>query len=166
MSLPRLLCTIFHLPSSCHRVCPLPVCGFPILGWCLIWVGQVLFVSSLLSACHHWPHRRSNLSNRSDAWLPCKEAPSPRILICVPGRHTPISGSIVSRALQLAGVDTTGFSGHSFRIGAATTAAKIGINDSLIQTLGHWKSAAFREYVRTGEPTLISISSRLANASS
>ncbi len=34
-----------------------------------------------------------------------------------------------------------GLPGHSFRIGAATTAATVGIEDSTIQMLGRWSSA-------------------------
>ena len=30
------------------------------------------------------------------------------------------------------------YSGHSFRIGAATAAAKLGVNDSMIKVLGRW----------------------------
>ena len=52
-------------------------------------------------------------------------------------------------ALRLIGVDDSKFSGHSFRIGAATTAAWAGLSDSLIQILGHWKSTAFTTYIRT-----------------
>ena len=33
------------------------------------------------------------------------------------------------------------FSSHSFRIGAATVAARHGIPDHLIQALGHWSSS-------------------------
>ena len=42
----------------------------------------------------------------------------------------------LSTALQEVGLDPSPYKGHSFRIGAATAAAKAGLNDSLIQTLG------------------------------
>lgn len=42
----------------------------------------------------------------------------------------------VSQALTLAGIEANKYSGHSFRIGAASTAAARGIEDSLIKTLG------------------------------
>ena len=54
----------------------------------------------------------------------------------------------VQTALAAAGMDTAGYSGHSFRIGAATAAAQAGFPDSLIQSLGRWKSAAFLDYIR------------------
>lgn len=43
------------------------------------------------------------------------------------------------------------YSGHSFRSGAATTASSSGVEDSMIQTLGRWKSGCFRRYVRTSK---------------
>ena len=55
----------------------------------------------------------------------------------------------VKRALGKAGIDPSGYSGHSFRIGAATTAAAAGVPDHLIKTLGRWESSAYLLYVRT-----------------
>ena len=51
-------------------------------------------------------------------------------------------------ALEEAGLDCAKYCGHSFRIGAATAAAKQGIEDSIIQTLGRWKSLAYLQYVK------------------
>ena len=44
--------------------------------------------------------------------------------------------SAVRVALNAGGVDASSYAGHNFRIGAATTMAKVRIQDSLIQTLG------------------------------
>lgn len=51
-----------------------------------------------------------------------------------------------SELLSLAGIDSKLYAGHSFRIGASSTAAAKGIEDSLIQTLGRWKSSAYLTY--------------------
>ncbi len=49
----------------------------------------------------------------------------------------------VSNALGMAGIECSRYSGHSFWIGAATAAAARGIEDSIIKTLGRWKSLAY-----------------------
>ena len=54
----------------------------------------------------------------------------------------------VKTALSQAGIDPSHYSGHSFRIGAATTAAACGINDATIQLLGCWKSDWYMRYIR------------------
>lgn len=67
----------------------------------------------------------------------------------------------VRKALQGHGLDLQRFNGHSFRIGAATTAAACGFPDSLIKTLGRWKSSAFTSYIRTSPAMIAGVSSRL-----
>lgn len=68
----------------------------------------------------------------------------------------------VREALSAAGVDAAPYSGHSFRIGAATTAAKKGVEDCLIQTLGRWKSDAYIRYVKLPRSHLASVAKTLA----
>lgn len=58
------------------------------------------------------------------------------------------------------------FSSHSFRIGAATVAARNGVPDHLIQTMGRWSSNAYQLYIRTPADALAAVSHRLAPAPS
>ena len=67
----------------------------------------------------------------------------------------------VRQALKAAGYDEEKYAGHSFRIGAATTAAAAGIEDSLIKSLGRWQSTAYLSYVKIPRETLTSLSARL-----
>ena len=62
------------------------------------------------------------------------------------------------------GIDSCKYSGHSFQIGAATTAATKGLQDSLIKTLGRWESVAYQQYVRTPQAPLAAVSATLARA--
>ena len=58
------------------------------------------------------------------------------------------------------------YAGHSFQIGAATTAASAGIEDSTIQTLGRWQSSSYLLYIRLDPCHMASLSSTLAKCSS
>ena len=60
------------------------------------------------------------------------------------------------------GLPESNFAGHSFRIGATTAAANAGIEDSTIQMLGKWSSAAFLSYIRTPREHLARFSRALA----
>ena len=51
--------------------------------------------------------------------------------------------AVLHSILARVGLPQHHFAGHSFRIGAATSAALVGVEDSTIQTLGHWHSTAF-----------------------
>ena len=55
---------------------------------------------------------------------------------------------IMREGIRVLGLPTDGFTPHSFRIGAATSAALCGIPDAEIQALGRWKSSAFKRYIR------------------
>ena len=67
----------------------------------------------------------------------------------------------VREALDAAGVDASKYAGHSFRIGAATTAACNGIQDSLIRTMGRWESSAYTLYIRTPRDRIYAVAASL-----
>ena len=51
--------------------------------------------------------------------------------------------------LTLSGLPPRLYSGHSFRIGAASTAARQGLSGHLIRVLGRWSSQAYHSYIRS-----------------
>ena len=68
-------------------------------------------------------------------------------------------------ALETAGLDAKNFDGHSFRIGAAMTAAERGLEDSTIKALGRWHSSAYLTYVRLPKEQLAKVAPILSAAS-
>ena len=73
---------------------------------------------------------------------------------------------ITRQALSELGLPWDQFAGHSYRIGAATTAAQAGLEDSLIMTLGRWNSASYLRYIRTPREELAAATARLTQGTS
>ncbi|XP_049453890.1 uncharacterized protein LOC125901913, partial [Epinephelus fuscoguttatus] len=51
--------------------------------------------------------------------------------------------------LSLSGVSPLQYSGHSFRIGAATSASRNGVPEHLIKIMGRWSSQTYHRYIRS-----------------
>ena len=79
---------------------------------------------------------------------------------------TPLSRELFVRhvraALRPYDIDVKDYSGHSFRIGAATAASAAGVEDSMIKTLGRWQSSAYQSYVRIPRESLAAVSKKLS----
>ena len=80
---------------------------------------------------------------------------------------TPLTRSLFvarfRKALVEAGLESACqcYSGHSFRAGAASTAAALGLEDSLIKALGRWESSAYLIYLRLPREDLQMVSKKL-----
>ena len=68
---------------------------------------------------------------------------------------------VTKTLLSMAGIDPTSYSSHSYRIGAATSAAAAGL---LVKTLGRWRSSAYQGYIRTSPQVLCTATAKIARA--
>ena len=71
------------------------------------------------------------------------------LFIWYSGHYLTREACILKELVGAAGWNPSLFSSHSFRIGAATTAAATGLPDWLIQSLGRWESDCYLRYIRT-----------------
>ena len=94
-----------------------------------------------------------------------KRGPQPGPLFYVGGWSPTNKGSVCKGVLKKANLPAEQFVGQSFRIGTATTAATVGMEDSLIQMLGKWKNTAYLLYVKLDPSKLAAVSRVLATSS-
>lgn len=71
---------------------------------------------------------------------------------------------LLRAALTAAGHPGDQYKGHSFRIGAATSCVKAGMEGHIIKTLGRWRSDCYERYIRTPISVWHNAHSRMARA--
>lgn len=57
-------------------------------------------------------------------------------------------GAVFAKCIRGLGLTEKDFSSHSFRIGAATEAARNGLGEETVKRIGSWESKRFQSYVR------------------
>ena len=66
--------------------------------------------------------------------------------------NTPLTrfqfSAVLKKSLSFLGIPNARYGSHSFRIGAATSAAMRGVPHEQIQLMGRWKSNAYKSYIR------------------
>ena len=116
----------------------------------------------------HRGNRREHMPSESGVELHGDPGLFPWATVRVGGQaffdQGPIRGELTCASLSAAGYAANDYAGHSFRIGAATTAARQGVQDSLIKTLGRWESAAYTRYIQTAHDVLCRVVKTLVGA--
>ena len=69
--------------------------------------------------------------------------------------------SEIRSLLAMSGLNPLQFASHSYRIGAATTAASVGLPTWLIKTSGRWSSDCYERYIRCPNSLLSEVSCKL-----
>ena len=94
-----------------------------------------------------------------DRYCRLSDTSTPSAYMFQSGRFHPLSRAAVTNTLRQllkqAGLNYSQYASHSFRIGAATTAAAAGLPAWLIKNLGRWSSSAYLSYIHQ-EPSLTS----------
>jgi len=72
--------------------------------------------------------------------------------------------ALLNSILSQLHLNSKNYNTHSFRIGAATTAAQAHILDTIIKMLGRWKSDAYQCYIKTPPQELAKLSKQLVNS--
>ena len=142
--------------KDAYRMVPVHPHNQSLLG--ISWRGRTYVDRALTFGLRSAPKLFSAVADAIARVLHCQGV---RLYLGIPLSRTHFVAA-VRQVLQAAGVDTSSYTGHSFRIRAATTAAGVGLSDSLIKTLGRRKSAAYVTYIRTPRERLMSIQSVLA----
>ena len=82
-------------------------------------------------------------------------------------QHMPLSASNVNTFIcslvQAVGWDSTKYSAHSLRAGAASSAALAGFQDWELKKMGGWESKAYMSYIREQDSTVAGFAKRLVN---
>lgn len=93
------------------------------------------------------------------SYLKLRKCPSPLSPLFLISANSPLTKSWfishMKNVLADIGLDPEHYSGHSFRIGAATTAATQGISSASLQQLGRWSSAAYATYIRPNHEAIL-----------
>ena len=74
--------------------------------------------------------------------------------------------AFISPLLTLIGISPSQYSGHSFRIGGATSASLAGLTDYEIKLLGRWNSDCYKRYIRSPLNLFLNIPSKVAKTAS
>ena len=93
---------------------------------------------------------------------PCLRDPSAPLFVQSLTNHNALTRDIMITITRLLlrklGLNDNEYHGHSFRKGGATSLAKAGIADSVIQLVGRWLSDCYKLYVVTPLETLLDAS--------